>query len=129
MWSFVDASDGRVGLAVITDGLHEYELLAGGRQELALTLLRGVGWLSRDDLTTRTGHAGPGLETPGAQLLGEQRFRYSLFFHAGDWERAAVWRAAEAALVPILPGRGPAVTGSSGPPPAASRRRGRRRPP
>jgi len=110
MWCFVDASDGRVGLAVITDGLHEYELLPGGRQELALTLLRAVGWLSRDDLTTRTGHAGPGLETPGAQLLGEHRFRYSLFFHAGDWERAAVWRAAEAALVPILPGRGPAVT-------------------
>src|SRR5207248_9087140 len=40
----------------------------------------------------------------------DHRFRYSLFFHAGDWERAAVWRAAEAALVPMLPGRGPAVT-------------------
>ena len=110
MWSFVDASDGRVGLALIADGLHEYEVLPGARQELALTLLRGVGWLSRDDLTTRTGHAGPALETPGAQVLGEHRFRYSLFFHAGDWEGAAVWRAAEAALVPMLPGRGPAVT-------------------
>src|SRR5204863_408878 len=79
------------------------------RVRLALALLRAVGWLSRDDLITRTGHAGPALETPGAQVLGDHRFRYSLFFHAGDWERAAVWRAAEAALVPMLPGRGPAV--------------------
>ena len=97
-------------MTLITDGLHEYEVLPGAPQELALTLLRAVGWLSRDDLTTRTGHAGPALETPGAQVLGEHRFRYRLFFHAGDWERAAVWRVAEAALVPLLPGRGPAVT-------------------
>jgi len=109
MWSFVDVSDSRVGLALITDGLHEYEVLSDAPQQLALTLLRAVGWLSRDDLITRTGHAGPALETPGAQVLGDHRFRYSLFFHAGDWERAAVWRAAEAALVPMLPGRGPAV--------------------
>ena len=37
---------------------------------LGLTLLRCVGWLSRDDLSTRYKHAGPGLETPGAQCLG-----------------------------------------------------------
>ena len=110
MWSFVDVSDGRVGLALITDGLHEYEVLPGARPELALTLLRAVGWLSREDLTTRTGHAGPALETPGAQVLGEHRFRYSLFFHSGDWERGAVWRAAETALTPMLTGRGQAVT-------------------
>src|SRR2546429_2659093 len=97
-------------MALIPDGLQEYEVLSDAPQELALTLLRAVGWLSRDDLTTRTGHAGPALETPGAQVLGEHRFRYSLFFHAGDWEGAAVWRAAEAALVPMLPGRGPAGT-------------------
>src|SRR5207248_6757983 len=39
MWSFVDASDGRIGLALIADGLHEYEVLPVARQELALTLL------------------------------------------------------------------------------------------
>ena len=106
MRSFVDMSDGQVGMALITDGLHEYEVLPGDQPELALTLLRAVGWLSRDDLTTRTGHAGPGIETPGAQMLGRHRYRYSLFFHAGDWEQASVWRAAEAALVPLTPGRG-----------------------
>ena len=109
MWSFVDVSADRAGLAVITHGLHEYEVLPGSSQELALTLLRSVGWLSRDDLVTRRGHAGPAMETPGAQVLGGHRFRYSLFFHAGDWQEGGVWRAAESTLLPLVPGRGEPV--------------------
>jgi alpha-mannosidase len=106
MRSFVDVSNGRTGLALITDGLHEYEVVMGEPQVLALTLLRAVGWLSRDDLATRSGHAGPAMETPGAQVLGEHRFRYSLYFHDGNWEQASVWRVAESTLVPLRPGRG-----------------------
>jgi alpha-mannosidase len=106
MRSFVDVSDGRIGLALITDGLHEYEVVTGEPQVLALTLLRAVGWLSRDDLATRSGHAGPAMETPGAQVLGEHRFRYSLYFHHGNWEEASVWRVAESTLVPLRSGRG-----------------------
>jgi alpha-mannosidase len=106
MWSFVDVSDGRAGLALIAHGLHEYEVLLGTPQELALALLRSVGWLSRGDLVTRTEQAGPEMETPGAQVPGGHRFRYSLFFHAGDWQAGGVWRAAESALLPLVPGRG-----------------------
>jgi len=110
MWSFVDVSDGQVGLALIAHGLHEYEVLPGPPPELALTLLRSVGWLSRDDLVTRTGHAGPAIETPGAQVPGGHRVRYSLFFHKGDWQDGGVWRVAESTLLPLLPGRGEAIT-------------------
>ena len=110
MWSFVDVSDGRAGVALIAHGMHEYEVLPGPPQELALTLLRSVGWLSRDDLVTRIGHAGPEMETPGAQVPGGHRFRYSLFFHAGDWQEGGVWRAAESALLPLVPGRGAPVS-------------------
>ncbi|MDE3089756.1 MAG: hypothetical protein KGJ80_10300, partial [Chloroflexota bacterium] len=55
---------------------------------LALTLLRCTGWLSRDDLSTRSGHAGPALETPGAQEIGGHIFEYALIPHRGDWRDA-----------------------------------------
>jgi hypothetical protein len=106
MRSFVDLSDERTGMALITQGLHEYEVITGPPPALALTLLRSVGWLSRQDLRYRTGHAGPPMETPGAQASGLQQYGYSLLFHAGGWEQADVWRAAECAVLPLVPGRG-----------------------
>jgi len=111
MRSFVDLHSERGGLALITEGLHEYEVIPGAVPQLALTLLRAVGWLSRDDLSYRTGHAGPPLETPAAQLPGTHEFRYSLLFHEGDWEIGGVWRAAEAFLLPLVPGTGSQVNG------------------
>jgi alpha-mannosidase len=95
--SFVDVSDGaravtagRQGLMVANRGLPEYEALreSDGTVTIALTLLRCVGWLSRGDLRTRRGPAGPSLETPGAQMQGRWTFHYSLIPHEGGWEAA-----------------------------------------
>ncbi len=65
--AFTCLSDGKLGLAIANRGLPEVEALArpDGQAEIALTLLRCVGWLSRDDLPTRKGPAGPVVETPG----------------------------------------------------------------
>jgi len=101
MRTFVDASDGQRGLALITEGLHEYEILVQRPVVLALTLLRAVGWLSRNDLAYRAGHAGPALPTPGAQVQGRHRFGYSLRFHQHGWEAAGMWRQAEATTIPL----------------------------
>ena len=82
-------------LALYTKGIQEYEALphAGGSLDVALTLLRCVGWLSRNDLSNRFHHAGPPLETPGAQCLGEHRFEYALSLRGersdGELVRAA----------------------------------------
>lgn len=74
---------GSRGLGVVGVGLHEAAWLDEGA--LGLTLLRSVGWLSRDDLRSRGGGAGPRFETPEAQCLGEQTFRYALIPGGADW--------------------------------------------
>lgn len=97
-WSAVE---GDYGLMVANIGLPEAEVTAGpnGSWELVLTLLRSVGWLSRDDLRTRGGGAGPHFETPDAQCLGPQRFRYALIPYRGTW--STVQGLAHAAVAPL----------------------------
>src|SRR5262249_25548565 len=68
------------GLTVVAPGLPEAEVIAApGGAVLALTLVRGVGYLSRPDLATRPMLAGPGTTVPGAQCPGELRARLALF--------------------------------------------------
>ncbi len=94
--TFTDLSDGERGLMIANRGLAEYEAISDGSAgtegdgtaTLAVTLLRCVGWLSRDDLSMRRGHAGPGFETPGAQMIGRWTFEYSVIPHAGGWREA-----------------------------------------
>ncbi len=83
-------SDDRFGMTVANRGLPEVEVIApaDGRHEIVLTLLRCVGWLSRDDFPCRAGHAGPALAVPEAQCPGRHTFRYALIPHAGDWRAA-----------------------------------------
>jgi alpha-mannosidase len=92
--AFTDVSDGKTGLMIANRGLPEVEVLknAQGNAEIALTLLRCIGWLSRDDFSTRKGHAGPFIETPGAQLPGQWFFDYSIIPHSGGWN-TAFWQA------------------------------------
>ncbi len=87
--AFVDVSDGEQGVMLANRGLPEYEVSRGeGGAEIALTLLRCVGWLSRDDMYCRQGHAGPAEAVPEAQCLGQHTFRYSLIPHVGDYRQA-----------------------------------------
>lgn len=55
------------GLAALAEGVVEYEVTGS---ELAITLLRCVGTISRERLATRPYAAGPDVPTPEAQMLG-----------------------------------------------------------
>ncbi|MCS7242625.1 alpha-mannosidase [Candidatus Caldatribacterium sp.] len=78
---FVLLEDTEHVFVVFNEGLREYEIIPeNGRTCVAITLLRAVGWLSRDDLLTRKGHAGWGLPTEGAQCQGIHRFRLGVLF-------------------------------------------------
>ncbi|MCH8066243.1 MAG: hypothetical protein IIC90_10545 [Chloroflexi bacterium] len=87
--TFVDVNDGASGLLIANRGLPEYEVLkTPAGVVIALTLLRCVGWLSRADLSSRKGPAGPLLATPAAQCLGSHAFDYAIIPHAGGWQQA-----------------------------------------
>ena len=102
---FVDASNGTTGLGVLNRGLPEYEIIPdeAGQMAVAVTLLRCVEWLSRGDLSTRKGDAGPQELTPEAQCLGHHEFDYALVPHSGNWEaeEALILREAQAFNTPI----------------------------
>jgi alpha-mannosidase len=95
--AFTDLSDARRGLMIANRGLPEVEVIAGS--EIAITLLRCVGWLSRDDFPARTGQAGPMLPLPGAQMPGKWAFDYAVIPHGGDWLAAS--REARAFETPL----------------------------
>jgi alpha-mannosidase len=91
MRTFVAATPGEAsdapGLLVAAHGLREASVTPEGT--IALTLLRCFGWLSRNDLSTRSGPAGPTVAVPGGQSPGRHRFRLSLIPFAGDLEEAS----------------------------------------
>ncbi len=79
--------EGKTGLAVFNRGLPEFETFRDedGGVIYALTLLRSVDWLSRDDFPTRRNtNAGPTLHTPDAQCIGRHTFRYAVMPFADD---------------------------------------------
>jgi hypothetical protein len=97
---FVDCSDGERGLALLHDGLLEYEVVDHGR-EVALTLLRATGYLSRSELSLRPNPAGPLDPLEGPQLAGRITVRYALLPHRGEWEDVGLYDAADEFLVPL----------------------------
>jgi alpha-mannosidase len=112
--TFVGVNDGQIGLLVANRGLPEYEVIPGDDGvTVALTLLRCVGWLSREDMHCRQGHAGPGLPTPGAQCPGRHTFEYALVPHSGGWQNA--YAQAHAFNAPL---RAVATPASDGPLPS-----------
>lgn len=85
--SFVSVHTDQGGLAVFNRGLPEYQAMASATgTTVALTLLRAVGHLSRDDFSARPYHAGPAIETPEAQCLRDLGFDYAIFPYPGGRE-------------------------------------------
>jgi len=100
--AFVSVDDGAFGLTIANRGLPEYEVLdTPDGAEIAVTLMRCVGWLSRSDISSRRGGAGPQLPTPGAQMPGTWAFDYSIMPHTGDWASAQAHVAAVQHLRPM----------------------------
>ncbi|HQH52858.1 MAG TPA: glycoside hydrolase family 38 C-terminal domain-containing protein [Candidatus Hydrogenedentes bacterium] len=97
MQRFVDVSDQRGGLAIINDGLREYEITPGEERAVALTLVRAY----EIALTTVSKRWERHPEMELSQCQGEHEFRYALYPHTGSWDRAGVFSEVERLAVPL----------------------------
>jgi alpha-mannosidase len=105
--------------AVMHEGVFEYEVADEGA--LAVTLLRCVGTISRNEMATRPFSAGPDVATPLAQMLGETAFSLGIWPNANvrdllpNWERFALpLRSADAAGSGSMPASGSLIEMSGG---------------
>lgn len=93
---------GRNGLALFTEGLREFEIVGEEEKTFALTLLRGVGLLGKEDLLLRPGRpSGIKMPVPDSQVHGILGCRFSLFSFTGTPESAGVAQQARAWLTPV----------------------------
>ena len=110
---YVTRDTGDRGVTIYSDGLAEYESLENG--DVAITLVRAVGELSRSDLPERPGHAGWPAATPGAQCLGAFEARLAVFPH-GARDTAGIDRIERTAEDVLLPLTGLTLRGMVGAP-------------
>ena len=97
---YVTVASDRRGMTLVSDGLGEYEARDDG---IAVTLVRAVGELSRNDLPERPGHAGWPSPTPGAQCIGPFAAEFAVYLH-GLRDAAtidAIEHVAEDVLLPL----------------------------
>jgi mannosylglycerate hydrolase len=82
---YVSIFEGDRGATLFSDGLAEYEMGKGEFEdspaEIAVTLFRAVGELSRANLPERPGHAGWPTPTPEAQCQGPFEATLALLLH------------------------------------------------
>ncbi len=106
---FTALREGDHGLAILNRGLPEFQTWSDqdGHAIYALTLLRCVDWLSRDDFPARKNtNAGPTLHTPDAQCYGRHTFRYAVAPFAGDLLTAGIKDESERYRTEVLTHQG-----------------------
>jgi alpha-mannosidase len=114
---FVSVNGRDKGMTVANKGLTEYEMLDNEQGALAITLLRAVGWLSREDTLIRHGGAGPETPVPEAQSLGVNEAEYSILVHRGDWMEAKICTQVHEYLTPSygsVTGKHEGISGKTG---------------
>ncbi|HHA1318239.1 mannosylglycerate hydrolase [Enterobacter hormaechei subsp. steigerwaltii] len=93
----------RNGMALFTEGLREFEVTGERQKTFALTLLRGVGVLGKEDLLLRPGRpSGIKMPVPDSQMRGQLTCRFSLFSFNGTPVSAGVAQQAKSWLTPAL---------------------------
>lgn len=93
--AFVDIWDGMEGIAVLNQGIHEYEHLMEDKGSVAMTLLRVNGKIEVHS-------KGDTWQVPGNQCLRKINLKMALYPHAGDWRASGAVSRSREFLNPVL---------------------------
>ena len=96
---FVDLSDGTNGLALLNNGIREYEAIESPEREVALTLLRAFEFGQSPVIDQWDAHP----EMKMSQCPGEHDWSYAIYPHQGDWDEGGVYEQAEIFTLPLQP--------------------------
>ena len=90
MNSFVDVSDGKIGAALLNEGLKAYETADDERRTVYLDLMRcyPLRICVTQDMQDYSWEK-------GSQCLGKNKFHYAFLPHTGNWEEGNVWGQSE----------------------------------
>ncbi|EAF5010510.1 TPA: mannosylglycerate hydrolase [Listeria innocua] len=97
MQSFVSLHDESHGVAVMTEGVREYEIIGENYDTISLTLFRTFSHMGKTDLLYRPGRASGEsiVETPDAQLLGEINATFALTLFESSFDEANIAKKAK----------------------------------
>lgn len=77
----VGLSKAQSSVGVLTNSSREYEIIGSSYDTIAITVLRSIGVLGKEEMYRRPGRpSGIKLETPDSQMLGEIRLNLALTF-------------------------------------------------
>ena len=96
---FVDVSDGKNGLAVLTSSFTEYEFGSDPQKTLFLTMFRAMN----NEIVTGWRVVNKYPEQKGSQVLRNLEFDYALYPHTGTWDQSNTCFEAEQVNVPLYP--------------------------
>ncbi|MEZ8784025.1 mannosylglycerate hydrolase [Vibrio splendidus] len=89
LMNFAALENGKAGMAIMSNGLREFEVIASqgdeNRDTFALTLFRGIGVLGKEDLLLRPGRpSGIKIPTPDSQVRGKLVCEFTLCGFSGN---------------------------------------------
>lgn len=101
--SYVSLNNENGGIALITDGVREYEIVGEDFSKIRLTLFRTFGFMGKENLLYRPGRASGEsiVETPDAQLIGNIELEFSFYAFKNQFEKENIAKISKEYLSPF----------------------------
>jgi mannosylglycerate hydrolase len=101
--SFAALSDAHATVAILTDGVREYEVLGENYSDLILTLFRTYSYMGKENLLYRPGRASGEtiVPTPDAEMRGRHEFSLGVYYSDQSFDQAEVGQITKRFFSPL----------------------------